>query len=391
MFIAQHLPNFRTKSASLRFFLLLFSLFGIFFGESFGITAAAAEISGVATFEWPSTNSWCELIVVTFSMDGEASFLLFGLDFLPSFFTAAVAVAAVAAAAAAIRPMDSSRCFLISKSSFGWIFSKLLRSSVVPLVLIDLAADAFPLVDLLTRILEPGGLVALFLRTAWLFNFPVDSWRYTKNGGTKQNIPFNLCVQTTHEMHFWITWVHCMVYLECNGIGVGGDDFSFTKFHMQFWLLNCLIQLGTAIRFLIAFDCRCLRFWWFFLSFIAVSIAILAKKEFPSYCIEGFVKIIWLKWWNVWYSRNVRCQLWIIVIARDANKPFFLLHSLSLHSSSSVHTIFQQIAVFLLTLLRTFFRHAIVYWHTKANKAIPEIQSRSPRILEDPCCEWMTN
>lgn len=76
--------------------------------------------------------------------------------------------------------------------------------------------------------------------------------------------------------------------------------------------------------------------------------------------------------------------------ARGAIKPFFLLHLVSLHSSSSVRTVFQRIVVFLLTLPRTFCRHAIVYWQTKANKATPEIQSRSLRTLEDPCCEWMT-
>lgn len=225
-----------------------------FLGESFG-GAATIATSTTGTFKWPSTDSCCcAPSVVTLSTDGEASFLLFGFDFLPSFFAAAFAAA---------RPIDSSRCFLISKSSFGWLFSKLLSGSMVPLT----ALGELPLVDLLTRMLLPGGFVALFLRTAGAFNFPVDNWRYKQ---AKQTISINSRFDRVRKTNS---------HLERNGVGVGGDNFSFGELNMQLWRLSRLVQFGATFGLLITFDGR--RFWRLF--FIAVSLAILKKKAITDF------------------------------------------------------------------------------------------------------------
>lgn len=194
-----YVPNCWIRYASLRFFLFGFSLLiECGFGDSFGWTATAAACctettcctdtgsldatvtASVALFvKLGLILSWTTAVFEV----GELSFLaafpvnaifqnqrwfivmnipnFHNIPFLPFSFLLA------------LRPSDSSRCFLISKSSLGWLFSKWFNVSVVPFAG---GAGFAAAVNLFTRIPVPGDFDALVLRIGGVV-LPVDNWR----------------------------------------------------------------------------------------------------------------------------------------------------------------------------------------------------------------------
>lgn len=152
----------------------------MFLGDSFGATVNAVVIASIAGEASTASFCWTGAFSTVCADAGEPSFL-FDFDppakknflilfrfidfngkripFLLSFLL--------------MRPSDSSRCFFISKSSFGWLLSKWFNDSIEPLVG---GAGFGAVVGLFTRMPLPGDFVVLVLRT--IGNFPADSWRW---------------------------------------------------------------------------------------------------------------------------------------------------------------------------------------------------------------------
>lgn len=179
------LPNCWTKRASLRFFLFDFSLLAVFFGDSFGAATSDAATTSIGTVKCASTASFATIVVFSGALNGagELSFLAcFPMNFEKSIilykwrrsFSQINNLPFLLSFLWAVRPTDSSRCFLISKSSFGWLFSKWFNVSMVPFAG---GAGLAAAVDLFTRIPDPGDFDELIFRTAGA-DLPADSWRY---------------------------------------------------------------------------------------------------------------------------------------------------------------------------------------------------------------------